>query len=235
MYSLGNPLGGLGSRGYSDPADYEDEKVGERKMLEIGVLGSTRGTDLPAVVESIKQGELKDIARIAVIISDKEDSGILEKARRFGIENCFLNPNGMKRIDYDKAIATELDEHNVQLIVLIGYMRLFTNWFVGRYKNRIMNIHPSLLPSFPGIDRSVHREVLDCGCKVSGCTLFFVDEGKDTGPIIVQKAVPVLKDDDIDSLKTRVQKAEQEALPEGIKLYALGKLKIGGKRVKILE
>jgi len=98
-----------------------------------------------------------------------------------------------------------------------------------------MSIHPSLLPSFPGMDRAVHKEVLDHGCKVSGCTLFFVDEGKDTGPIIMQKAVPVEEDDNVDSLKARVQKAEQEVLPEAIKLYSLGKLKIEGRKVKILK
>ncbi len=204
-------------------------------MLEIGILGSTRGSDLPAVVENIKTGGLKGLARIAVVISDKKDSGILEKARHYGIENCFLNPKGIKRTDYDRKVAQKLNEHNIRLIVLIGYMRLFTAWFVRKYKHRIMNIHPSLLPSFPGIDRAVHASVLDCGCKISGCTLFFVDEGKDTGPIIVQKAVSVLEDDNVDSLKTRVQKAEQKALTEGIKLYALGKLRVEGKKVKILQ
>ncbi len=202
-------------------------------MLEIGVLGSTKGSDLPAVIESTRQGELRGLARIAMVISDKEDSGILRKARKFGIRNYYLDPGEMG-LDYEKKIAQILDAHNVQLIVLIGYMRLFTAWFVRKYEHRIMNIHPSLLPSFPGIDRAVHASVLDCGCKVSGCTLFFVDEGKDTGPIIVQEAVPVLEDDNIDGLKARVQKAEQKALPKGIKLYALGKLRVEGKKVKIL-
>ena len=202
-------------------------------MLKIGVLGSTRGSDLPAVVESIRKGKLKGLAEIVVVISDKGDSGILEKAGHYRIENCYIYPVGMRRIAYDRAIAAELDRHDVQLVVLIGYMRLLSLWFVRKYENRIMNIHPSLLPSFSGIDRSVHKEVLDHGCKVSGCTLFFVDGGRDTGPIIMQRAVPVLEDDDIDNLKARVQKAEQEVLPEAIKLYALGKLEIQGRRVKI--
>lgn len=200
-------------------------------MLEIGVLGSTKGSDLPAIIESVNKGELKNLARIAVIISDKKDSGILEKARCYGIENYYLDPKGIERTDYDKKIAEKLEKHNTQLVTLIGYMRLFSSWFVKKYKNKIMNIHPSLLPSFPGIDRSVHKDVLDYGCKVSGCTLFFVDEGKDTGPIIMQKAVPVYDEDSIDTLKARVQKAEQEIYPEAIRLYALGKLKIEGRKV----
>jgi phosphoribosylglycinamide formyltransferase-1 len=201
-----------------------------KKILEIGVVGSTDGNDLPAIVKSIRKGKLKSLARIAVIISDKKDSGILKKAKHYKIEHYYLGPKGMGRTEYDKKIAEKLEKHNVQLIALIGYMRLFSSWFVKRFKNRIMNIHPSLLPSFPGIDRSVHKAVLDYGSKVSGCTLFFVDEGKDTGPIIMQKAVPVYKDDNINTLRKRVQKAEQEIYPEVIKLYALGKLKPKGRK-----
>lgn len=197
-----------------------------KKILEIGVVGSTNGSDLPAIVKSIKKGKLRGLARIAVIISDKKDSGILKKAKQYKIEHYYLDPKGMERAEYDKKIAGKLDKHNVQLVALIGYMRLFSGWFVKRYKNRVTNIHPSLLPSFPGIDRSVHKAVLDYGCKVSGCTLFFVDEGRDTGQIIMQKAVPVYENDSINALRKRVQKAEQEIYPEGIKLYALGKLKI---------
>lgn len=206
----------------------------KKKILKIGVLGSTRGTDLPAILESIKKGQLKGLAKIEVVISDKKDSGILEKARLNRIKNYFLDPKGMEREDYDKKISEILEKNNVELIVLIGYLRLFSDWFVKRYKGRIMNIHPSLLPSFPGMDRSVHKEVLDYGCKISGCTLFFVDEGKDTGPIIMQKAVRVYENDDVNSLKKRVQKAEQEILPQAIKLYALGKLKMEGRKVSIL-
>ena len=203
-------------------------------MLEIGILSSTRGSDLPAVVKSIEQGKLRSLARIAVIISNKESSGILEKARHYGIENYFLCSRGIGRIDYDKQVAQRLDRCNVQLIVLIGYMRLFSTWFVEEYQNRIMNIHPSLLPSFSGIDRKVHEDVLKYGCKVSGCTVFFLDEGKDTGPIIMQKVVPVLENDNVDSLRARVQKVEQEILPEAIRLCALGRLEVKARRVKIL-
>lgn len=204
------------------------------QILKLGILGSTRGTDLPALVESIRKGQLRKLASIEVIISDKKDSGILEKARYYKIKNYYLDPEGIEREEYDKKIAEILDNHNIELIVLIGYMKLLSSWFVKKYRGRIMNIHPSLLPSFPGMDRSVHKEVLDYGCKISGCTLFFVDEGKDTGPIIMQKAVRVYENDTIDSLKKRVQRAEQEILPQAIRLYALGKLRIEGRKVKIL-
>ena len=118
------------------------------KLIAIGVVGSTNGSDLPAIVKSIKKGKLKGLARIAVIISDKKDSGILKKAKHYKIEHYYLDPKGMERTDYDKKIAEKLDKYNVQLIALIGYMRLFSSWFVKRYKNKIMNVHPSLLPSF---------------------------------------------------------------------------------------
>jgi len=202
-------------------------------MINIGIFGSTNGNDLPAIVGSINKGELKGLAKIAVVISDKKDSKILKKAENFKIENYYISPEGMPRADYDNKIVGILDRYEVELITLIGYMRLFGKEFVERYRNRIMNIHPSLLPSFPGIDRNVHKEVLDYACKISGCTLFFIDEGKDTGLIIMQKAVPVYDCDDVDSLKARVQSAEQKIYPKGIRLYALGKLRVEGRRVII--
>ncbi|MEK6827034.1 MAG: phosphoribosylglycinamide formyltransferase [Nanoarchaeota archaeon] len=204
-------------------------------MISIGVLGSTKGSYLPNIVESINKGELKGLAKIVAVISDKEDSGILSRAKKYEIENYYLNPSGIERVDYDKKIAEIFDSKGVQLITLVGYMKLLSKDFVEKYRNRIMNIHPSLLPSFPGIDLEVHKQVLDSGCKVSGCTLFFVDERKDNGPIIMQKAVPVYCDDDAESLKTRVQSAEQKIYPRAIKLYALGKLKVEGKKVIILK
>jgi phosphoribosylglycinamide formyltransferase 1 len=188
--------------------------------IKIGVLGSARGSDLPNIVESINKGELEGLAKIVSIISDKENSGILHKAENYKIKNCYLNPAGLERADYDKKISEIFEQEGVQLITLIGYMRWLGKDFVEKYKNKIMNIHPSLLPSFPGIDLNVHQQVLDSGCKISGCTLFFVDEGKDTGPIIMQKAVPVYDEDDAEKLKERVQCAEQKIYPRAIKLFA---------------
>ena len=202
--------------------------------LKIGVLGSARGSDLPNIVESINKGELKGLAEIVSVISDKENSGILQKAENYKIKNYYLNPLGIQREEYDEQIADIFENENVGLIACIGYMRLLSSGFISEYRNKIMNIHPSLLPYFPGIDLNVHNQVLDYGCKISGCTLFFVDEGKDTGPIIMQKAVPVYDNDDAEALKERVQSAEQKIYPKGIKLFAEGKLKVEGRKVIIL-
>lgn len=220
-------------------------------VKNLGILGSTRGSDLPAIVESINNGELKGLAKIAVVISDKKDAGILEKARNYGLEWFFMDPKDysspptfepggsvtvpdMSRGSYDLKLAKKLNFYNIDLIVEIGYMRLHIPEFVREFKHRIMNVHPSLLPSFSGIDRSVHQEVLDYGCKVSGCTIHFIDEGKDTGPIIIQGVVPVLEGDTVDALKEKVQAKEQELYPKAIKLYCEGRLKVEGRKVHIL-
>jgi phosphoribosylglycinamide formyltransferase-1 len=202
--------------------------------LRIGVLGSTRGTDLEGIFKAIDEGKLRNV-EIACVISNKKDAYILERARQRGVEAIFIDPKGKDRESYDKEVAAELDKRGVDLILLIGYMRILSPWFVNKYKWRIMNIHPSLLPAFAGgMDLEVHKAVLDYGVKITGCTLHFVDEGVDTGPIILQKAVPVEEDDTPETLKTKVQKAEQEIIIEAIKLFQEGRLKVEGRRVKIL-
>jgi phosphoribosylglycinamide formyltransferase 1 len=204
-------------------------------MLQIGVLGSTNGSDLPSIVESTNNGELKGLAEISVVISNKKDSGILQKAEDDGIKNYYLNTKGLERISYDRKISELFEDSEVNLIVCIGYMRWLCDGFVKKYRNKIMNIHPSLLPSFfSGMDLEVHKQVLEYKCKFSGCTLHFVDEGKDTGPSIMRKKVPVFDNDNVYTLKARVQKAEQEIYPKGIKLFAEEKLKVEGRKVIIL-
>ncbi len=142
---------------------------------------------------------------------------------------------GRDREEFDRDIAKILDENGVELVLLIGYMRFLSKWFVSRYENRIMNIHPSLLPAFAGgMDLDVHEEVLKSGIKVTGATLHFVDEGADTGPIILQKEVPVEKGETKDTLKAKVQKAEQEIIIRAIRLFAEGKLRVEGRKVCIL-
>lgn len=201
-------------------------------MKKIAVLGSTNGTDFPAVFDSMK----KLNAEISVVISDKKDSGILLKARERKIDAVFIEPKDFaSREEFDSKILSELKKRKIDLVVLIGYMKLISKEFLDAYKNKIMNIHPSLLPSFPGMNLSVHKEVLDYGCKISGATVFFVDEGKDSGPIILQKAVPVSETDSVESLKEKIQKAEQEIYPKAIKLFCENKLKVEGRKVKILE
>ncbi len=202
--------------------------------LNIAVLASTRGTDMQAVIDAIESGELN--AKIACVISNRQDAYALERAGKHGIEAIFIEPKGKTKEQYDEEIMKELEKRNVELILLIGYMKIVTRPFVEKYRNRIMNIHPSLLPAFGGgMDRDVHKEILDYGCKITGCTLHFVTEEVDAGPIILQKAVEIAEGETVDSLKEKVQKAEQEIILKAIRLFAGGKIKVEGRRVRILE
>lgn len=201
-------------------------------MLNIGVLGSTRGTDLQAVIDSVEANDLA--AKISVVISNKEEAYILERARKHNIKAVFIDSKGKARKEFDKEVNEVLEKHDVDLILAIGYMRILSKWFVNKWKNKIMNIHPSLLPAFAGgMDKDVHAEVLKSGVKESGCTLHFVDESVDGGPIILQKKVPVKKNETIKSLKAKVQKAEQEVIIKAVKLFDEGNIKVKGGKVTI--
>ncbi|MCD6443563.1 phosphoribosylglycinamide formyltransferase [Candidatus Bathyarchaeota archaeon] len=215
------------------PSVYEIPPV-EDRPLRIAVLGSTRGTDLQAVIDAIESGDLD--AEVVCVISNRRKAYILERARKHGIEAIYISPKGLSREEYDRLVMKELEKRApIDLILLIGYMRILSNEFVRRYRWRIMNIHPSLLPAFAGgMDLDVHKAVLDYGVKVTGCTLHFVDEGVDTGPIILQKPVKVDEDDTPETLKSKVQKAEQEIILEAIKLFKQGRLRVEGRRVRIL-
>ncbi len=203
------------------------------RKLRIAVLASTRATDMQAIIDEIEKGKLS--AEIVCVISNNKNAYALERARQHNIEAIFIDPKGKTKEEYDKEILEELNKRNVDLILLIGYNRYVTKTLLDPYRNRIMNIHPSLLPAFPGWDKEVHKAVLEYGCKITGCTLHFVDERLDAGPIILQKAVEVRDDDTVESLKERVQKAEQEIIIEGIKLFMEGRLKVEGNRVIILK
>ena len=201
-------------------------------MINIGVLASTKATDLQAIIDAIISKKLN--ARISVVVSNKKGAFALERARKHDIKAVFIDAQGKERGAYDKEVASELDKNKVDLVLLIGYMRILSPWFVRKYKNRIMNIHPSLLPAFAGgMDKDVHHEVLKHGCKVTGCTLHFVDESVDSGPIIMQKAVEIDENETAGSLKEKVQKAEQEIILKAIQLFEKGKIMIEGKRVMI--
>ncbi len=215
-------------------------------MLRLGILASTKGTDMQAVIDAISSEKLNAV--ISVVISDKADAYALERARNYKIKAIFVNPkdyvvevNGQKdknasRENYDKEVSKILDENKAELVLLIGYMRILSPWFVNKYKNKIMNIHPSLLPKYAaGMDRNVHAEVLKNKEKVTGATLHFVDEGADTGPIIMQKEVKIDENETVDSLKVKVQKAEQEIIVRAIELYDKGKIKVKGRKVMINE
>jgi phosphoribosylglycinamide formyltransferase-1 len=205
------------------------------RPLRIAVLGSTKGTDLQAIIDSIRGGKL--YAEIVCVISNKRDAYILERARMNGIEAIFLDPKGLSREEYDRIVIGELEKRGpIDLILLIGYMRILSKVFVDRFRWRILNIHPSLLPAFAGgMDLEVHKAVLDYGVKVTGCTLHFVDEGVDMGPILIQKTVDVSDDDTPVTLKAKVQEKEQEALIEAIKIFQEKVIRIEGRRVRILN
>ncbi|HDN18244.1 MAG TPA: phosphoribosylglycinamide formyltransferase [Candidatus Bathyarchaeota archaeon] len=184
---------------------------------------------MQAIIDEIEKGKLN--AELVCVVSDRRDAYALKRARKHGIEAIYLNPKGLSKEEYDRRLIQILDERDVDLVLLIGYKRFLTKLFIDRFRNRIMNIHPSLLPAFPGWDLDVHKSVLDYGVKITGCTLHFVDENIDAGPIILQKAVPVYDDDTPESLKERVQKAEQEIILEGIRLFMKGKLRVVGRKV----
>ena len=200
-------------------------------MLNIAVMGSTKGTDLQPIVDAIESGKLTDV-KISVVISNKNDAFILERAKKHNLEAIFVDGKDKSREDFDNEVDKLLEEKKADLVLLIGYMKIMSSSFVQKWLNKVMNIHPSLLPAFAGgMDLNVHEEVLKRGCKVSGCSLIFIDEGADTGPIIVQKVCEIENDDTADSLKAKVQKLEGEALIEGIELFRDGKLKVQGKKV----
>jgi phosphoribosylglycinamide formyltransferase, formyltetrahydrofolate-dependent len=201
------------------------------KKLRIAVLASTRATDMQAIIDEINAGKLN--AEIVCVISNKKDAYALERARKYNIPAIFIDTKGKSPEQYDEELLAKLEEYKPDLIILIGYNKYLTNKVIEKYRYKIMNIHPSLLPAFPGWDKEVHKAVLDYGCKVTGCTLHFVDERIDAGPIILQKCVPVYDDDTVDTLKERVQKAEQEIILEGIRLFMNSKLEINKNKVRI--
>ena len=199
--------------------------------LKLGVLCSGRGTDLQSIIDAIADGKLD--AQIAIVLTDKPNVMALERAARAGIKNLCVDRKSFEdQLSFEAKILNELRAAEVELVILAGFMRILSPTFVRAYKDRIMNIHPSLLPAFPGAH--AHRDVLAYGVKVSGCTVHFVDEGTDSGPIILQAAVKVWEDDDEESLAARVLEQEHIIYPLAIQLYAQGRLSIEGRRVKIL-
>ena len=199
-------------------------------MVNIGVLASGRGTNLQAIIEAIKEGRIE--GKIGIVISDNRDAFALKRAKQNNIKIECINFKSFKnREAYDKKIVECLKEKDVDLVVLAGYMRIISPYFIKMYKNRIMNIHPALLPSFPGLH--AQRQAVEHGVKVSGCTVHFVDEGVDSGPIILQKAVEVKDNDTEESLAERILKEEHQIYPQAIQLFSQGRLVIKGKRVFI--
>jgi phosphoribosylglycinamide formyltransferase-1 len=197
------------------------------RVKRLGILLSGRGSNFIAIADSIAAGRLE--AEIALVISNRAYAPGMTAARQRGLKVAMLPSRGIEREVYDAQLAAELDRAGVDLICLAGYMRLLSASFIRRYPLRILNIHPSLLPAFPGLD--VQQKAIDHGVKVSGCTVHFVDEGLDSGPIVKQAAVPVLDDDTAESLAARILQEEHGIYSEAIALVLSGKFRIEGRRV----
>ena len=196
-------------------------------MRNLGILLSGRGSNFEAIAKNIASGNIPD-AKIALVVSNKTGAGGIETARRLGLEARVIQSKGKAREEHDRELATALQQHKVDLICLAGYMRLVSPWFVRQFPNRILNIHPSLLPAFPGLE--AQEQAFAYGVKISGCTVHFVDEELDHGPIVVQKTVPVLADDDEHSLATRIMEQEHIAYSEAIRIVLDGKHEVVGRR-----
>jgi len=208
--------------------------INRTDALRIAVLASGRGSNLQAVIDAIEARTVQ--AKIVAVISNKKDAPALERARRHGLSGLFIDPKPYagrpdSREAYDLALLDVLRLHDVGLVLLAGYMKIVTKVFVEAFANRMMNIHPSLLPSFPGLD--VQKKAIEWGCKLAGCTVHFVTEGVDEGPIILQAAVPVLDHDSPDTLAARILEQEHKIYPRAVQLFAEGRLKVDGRRVFI--
>lgn len=204
-------------------------------MIKLAVLASGGGTDLQSVIDASEKNEID--AKVVVVVSDRENAFALERAKKHSIDACFVNPENKKREEHEKEVSKIIDKYNVDLIVLAGYLRMLTPYFISKYRNRIINIHPALLPFFGGkgmYGERVHKAVLDSGMKITGCSVHFVDESIDGGPIIIQKAVEVKDDDTVETLASRVLDEEHKILSEAIQLFAEKRLRIEGKKVKVL-
>lgn len=210
--------------------------IDRTRPLRLGVLASGRGSNLQAIIDAIETGSLP--AQIAVVVSNRREAQALARARKHGATEVFLDPKPFlgrpdTREAYDRALLDILQKYEVELVLLAGYMKIVTTVLVGAFPNRMMNIHPALLPAFPGLD--VQKKALEHGVKISGCTVHFVTEGVDEGPIIVQAAVPVLESDSVEELSARILEQEHRLYPEAVRLYAEGKLRVEGRRVHIQE
>src|SRR5260370_13850007 len=197
-------------------------------MKSLGIILTGRGSNSVAIAEGIDAGRIPD-ARIGVVISNKADAPGIATVRQRGLKALVIPSKGRSREEHDREVVAALKEHRVELVCLAGYMRLLSPWFVQQFPHRILNIHPSLLPAFPGLE--AQEQAFAYGVKVSGCTVHFVDEELDHGAIIVQKTAPVLDDDDEHSLAARILEREHTAYTEAINLVLEGRFKIVGRRL----
>lgn len=196
----------------------------------LAVLASGRGTNLQALIEACQKGEMS--ARIAVVISDKKEAKALQRAEANGIPSVFVNPSDYKsKQEFEKAVLEIIKKYDCNLICLAGFMRILSPFFINNVGKKIINIHPSLLPAFPGL--AAQKQALEYGVKYSGCTVHFVDEGVDSGPIILQAVVPVYDTDTEEALTQRILEEEHKIYPLAVKLITQGRIKVEGRKVKI--
>ena len=198
----------------------------------IGILLSGRGSNFEALADSVAAGRIPD-AEIAIVISHREGAPGIERARARGIDARVIPSKGLEREAYDRHVVAALQEKKVDLVCLAGYMRLLSPYFVQAFRGRILNIHPSLLPAFPGLESQ--RQALEHGAKFAGCTVHFVDENLDAGPIILQAAVPIRDDDTVDSLSERILAEEHRIYSQAVRIVLEGSFRIDGRRVIIFS
>jgi len=205
-----------------------------QKKMNVAVLASGRGSNLQALLDAEKRGEIP-CAHIALVISDNPEAKALQRAQAAGVEAVFVDPTPFKkrRAEYDGEILKVLRSRHIEFLVLAGFMRILSDVLLNAYPNKIINIHPALLPAFPGLHGQ--RQALEYGAKVSGCTVHFVDAGVDTGPIILQAVVPVMDDDTEDTLSARILQYEHRTFPKALDLISRGLVRVEGRRVFIDE
>jgi phosphoribosylglycinamide formyltransferase 1 len=204
-------------------------------LVNLGILISGRGSNMDAILAAIKSGRIKNV-KPSVVISNKPDAaGLKIASEKYDVPTKVIPPDGLKGWDYDQKVVAALQAHGVTpqsgLVCLAGFMRIISQEFVRQYKTRILNIHPALLPAFPGLH--AQKQALDAGVKVTGCTVHFVDEEVDSGPVILQKAVPVMDGDDEETLAARILEQEHQLYPEAVRLFGEGRIKVQGRRVSI--
>ncbi len=199
-------------------------------MTRVAVLASGGGTNLQSIIDAAEAGTLG--GELAIVISDRPKAYAIERAKKHGIKTALITKAEYPTRDlYDKKLVEVLNENNINLVVLAGFMRIITKPLIEAFPLRIINIHPSLLPAFPGLN--VQQKAIDYGVKFSGCTVHFIDEGVDTGPIIIQATVPVMDNDTAESLSSRILKEEHRIYPEAIRLFCQGRLEVNGRKVVV--
>lgn len=203
-------------------------KIEQRELRRVGILISGRGSNMMALAEAVRLGRVPG-AEIAVVISDKRGAGGITRARELGLKTLVIERKGRSRVEHDREIMSALRASGVELVCLAGYMRLLSAEFIEAFRGRVINIHPSLLPAFPGLE--AQRQALEHGVRWTGCTVHFVDEHLDAGPIILQQPVPVADDDTVETLSARILEEEHKLYIDAVALITSGEWRIAGRRV----